>query len=118
MLFQARLRFDSVAASGRQLWTAFIPVLAVTLVALAALEIPLAVRLERRIRRSQREREQLLQHAIEASDVERRRIAGELNDGLGQQLVGLSMTLSAEADAIEPGAGRGGDPIPVADFRA
>ena len=101
LLFQARLRFDSVAASGRQLWTAFIPVLAVTLVALAALEIPLAVRLERRIRRSQREREQLLQHAIEASDVERRRIAGELHDGLGQQLVGLSMTLSAEADAIE-----------------
>ncbi len=102
LLFQARLRFDSVAASGRQLWTAFIPVLAVTLVALAALEIPLAVRLARRIRDSQREREQLLQHAIEASDVERRRIAGELHDGLGQQLVGLSMTLSAEADAIEP----------------
>jgi two-component system, NarL family, sensor kinase len=103
LLFQARLRFDSVAASGRQLWTAFIPVLAVTLVALAALEIPLAVRLARRIRDSQREREQLLQHAIEASDIERRRIAGELHDGLGQQLVGLSMTLSAEADAIEPG---------------
>ena len=102
LLFQAQLRFDSVAASGRELWTAFIPVLAVTLVALAVLEIPLAVRLARRVRDSQRERAQLLQHAIEASDVERRRIAAELHDGLGQQLVGLSMTLSAEADAIEP----------------
>jgi two-component system, NarL family, sensor kinase len=110
LLFQARLRFDSVAASARQLWTAFLPVLAVTLVALAALEIPLAVRLARRVRDSQRQRERLLRHAIEASDVERRRIAGELHDGLGQQLVGLSMTLSAEADAIEgedpPAAGR------------
>lgn len=101
LLFQARLGFDSVATSGRELWTSFIPVLAATLVALVALEVPLALRLARRVRDSQRERAWLLQHAIEASDLERRRIAGELHDGLGQQLVGLSMTLSAEADAIE-----------------
>ena len=101
LLFRATLRFDSVAASSRRLWTAFIPVLAAALVVLAALQVPLGARLARRVRHGQQERERLLLHAVEASDVERRRIAGELHDGLGQQLVGLSMTLSAEADAIE-----------------
>ena len=102
LLLQVSLRFDSVAASGRQLWTAFLPVLAVTLLALALLQIPLAYRLARRVRESQRDRERLLRRAIEASDLERRRIAGDLHDGLVQQLAGLSMSLSAEADALAP----------------
>jgi two-component system, NarL family, sensor kinase len=100
LLFQASLRFDSVAASGRELWTAFLPVLAVALVALALLQIPLAVRLARRVRDSQRERERLLRRAIEASDLERRRIASDLHDGTVQELAGLSMSLAAEADSV------------------
>jgi signal transduction histidine kinase len=101
LLFQAYLRFESVAASARKLWTAFLPVLAVALVALALLQLPLGYRLARRVRESQRERERLLRRAIEASDVERRRIAADLHDGLVQQLVGLSMSLSAGADSLE-----------------
>ncbi|MCI0634936.1 MAG: sensor histidine kinase [Actinobacteria bacterium] len=100
LLFQASLRFDSVAASGRELWTAFLPVLAVALLALALLQIPLAVRLARRVRDSQRERERLLRRAIEASDLERRRIASDLHDGTVQELAGLSMSLAAEADSV------------------
>lgn len=101
LLFQASLRFDSVAASGRELWTSFLPVLAVALVALALLQVPLAARLGRRVRDSQLDRERLLRRAIDASDLERRRIAADLHEGLVQQLAGLSMSLSAQADALE-----------------
>lgn len=101
LLFQTSLRFDSVAASGRDLWTSFLPVLAVALVALALPQVPLALRLATRVRDSQLDRERLLRRAIDASDLERRRIAADLHEGLVQQLAGLSMSLSAQADALE-----------------
>lgn len=109
LLFQAALPSDSVADSGRRLWSTFWPVLAVALAALALLQIPLAWRLARRVRESQRDRELLLRRAIDSSDLERRRIAGDLHDGPVQQLAGLSMSLSAQADALahtDPGAAR------------
>ena len=48
---------------------------------------------------AQRERERLMQRAIDESDRERRRIAGDLHDGPVQELAGLSMRLSASAEA-------------------
>jgi signal transduction histidine kinase len=100
LLLQVSMRFESVAASGRELWSAFLPVLAVALVVLALLQIPLAFRLARRVRESQRDRERLLGRAIEASDLERRRIAADLHEGLVQQMAGVSMSLAAKADAL------------------
>jgi signal transduction histidine kinase len=70
----------------------------VTLVALALLMIPIAWILASRVRTAQRERERLMQRAIESSDRERRRIAGDLHDGPVQELAGLSMRLSASAE--------------------
>jgi len=102
LLFEAYMKYDSVAASARQLWRAFIPVLAVALLAFAWLQIPLAYRLAGRVREGQQDRERLLQRAIDASDLERRRIAGDLHDGPVQQLAGVSMSLSAAADRLEP----------------
>jgi signal transduction histidine kinase len=40
----------------------------------------------------------LLQQAIEASDAERRRIAGDVHDGAVQDLAGISYSLAAAAD--------------------
>ena len=99
LLFQASIPRDSVSASAEELWKAFLPVLAVALVALAVVQIPLALRVARQVRASQRERELLLQRAIESSDLERRRIAADLHDGPIQQLAGLSMSLAAAADS-------------------
>jgi signal transduction histidine kinase len=45
--------------------------------------------------------------AIEASDRERRRIAGDLHDGPVQDLVGLSMRLSAAAEETDAADARG-----------
>ncbi|HEY0803726.1 MAG TPA: histidine kinase, partial [Pseudonocardiaceae bacterium] len=41
------------------------------------------------------ERERLLRHAVDASDAERRRIAGQLHDGVVQELTGLTYAMDA-----------------------
>ena len=107
LLFQAAIPRDAVTTSANELWVAFLPVLAGALVVLAVVQIPLAIRLARQVRASQRERERLLRRAIESSDLERRRIAGDLHDGPIQELAGLSMSLSAAADVApsDPAAG-------------
>jgi signal transduction histidine kinase len=68
-------------------------------VAFAAIEIPLAWALARRVRGAQLDRERFLQRAVDASDRERRRIAGDLHDGPVQDLAGLAMRLSAAGQA-------------------
>jgi signal transduction histidine kinase len=68
------------------------------LLVLWLVQLPLAARMARRIRSGQRDRERLLQRAIDASEVERRRIAGELHDGVVQNLAGVSYSLAAAAE--------------------
>lgn len=100
LLFEVLFRSTAVQASGIELWGTFLPILAVALLAFAVLQIPLAYRLARRVRESQLDRERLLQRAIDASDIERRRITSDLHDGLVQEFAGLAMSLSASADNI------------------
>ncbi len=49
----------------------------------------------------QKEREGLLQKAVEASEAERRRIARDLHDGVVQNLAGMAFALSAEASQLK-----------------
>ena len=95
LLFEAYLRFSSIAASSQRLWRTFAPTLIGVLVLLELAQIPLALSLARRLRRGQEERERLLQRAIEASETERARIARDLHDGVVQNLAGVSYSLSA-----------------------
>jgi signal transduction histidine kinase len=53
----------------------------------------------------QKEREELLQRAVEASEAERRRIARDLHDGVVQNLAGMAFALSAEASSLKAQAG-------------
>jgi signal transduction histidine kinase len=76
--------------------------LLVSLVLLWLVQVPLAWRLARRLRRSQLDRETLLIRAVEASADERRRIAADLHDGVVQDLAGISYSLSAAADSTDP----------------
>ena len=68
----------------------FAPTMLGALILLALIQLPLAWQLARRVRKGQDEREGLLRRAIEASDVERRRIARDLHDGVVQDLAGVS----------------------------
>lgn len=100
LLFQALISSNAVQVSDRQLWNRFLPVLAIALLAFVVLPVPVAYRLARQVREVQGERELLLQRAIDASDLERRRITSDLHDGLVQEFAGLAMSLSANADAV------------------
>jgi two-component system, NarL family, sensor kinase len=64
-------------------------------------QVPLAWSLARRLQRGYREREVLLERAIEASDHERRRIAADLHDGVVQDLAGVAFGLAPLADSAE-----------------
>ena len=71
---------------------------------IAVLQVPLAWRMARRIRNAQRDRELLLQRAIDASDQERQSIAAGLHDGVVQELAGHSFQMAAaiEQHSDEP----------------
>ena len=55
--------------------------------------VPLGVSLARRLANSTRERDRMLQHALRASDLERRRMTRTLHDGVVQDLAGLAYVL-------------------------
>lgn len=98
VLFEVYQRFDSVVASGRRIWSSFLPALLAALLLLWIVQVPLAYRLARRVRRGRVEREVLLRRALDASNDERRRIAGHLHDGVVQDLAGISYSLAAAAE--------------------
>ena len=106
LLFETYQRTGAVAATGRRIWMPFAALLLASLALLWLVQVPLAWRLDRRLRRTQQAREALLVHAVEASTDERRRIAAELHDGPVQDLAGLSYSLSAAAQTETSPAAR------------
>jgi two-component system, NarL family, sensor kinase len=95
LLFETYYKYDAVTEAGEAAWRRFAPPSLGALLVLELVQIPFAWGLARRIRRQQAEREGLLRHAVEASDAERRRIAGELHDGVVQELTGMTYALDA-----------------------
>ncbi len=100
-LFEAYLRFDSITESGNRLLVSFAPALLGGLLLLWLVQLPLAVALVRRLRRSRDHEHALLARAIESSERERRRIAADLHDSVVQDLAGASMSLAAIARRSE-----------------
>ena len=103
VLFEPYFRYDAVTVAGRQVWGDFVPIMLGALIGLEGLQIPLAWSMARRLRAGQARQERLLRRAVEASDTERRRIAGDLHDGVVQDLASVSYTLAAiEGDVPGP----------------
>jgi signal transduction histidine kinase len=96
--YEAYYRSSFISARAARIFRQFAPVMLGALILLALVQLPLAWRLAKRVRKSQREREALLNRAIEASEVERRRIAQDLHDGVVQDLAAVSYSLSAAAE--------------------
>jgi signal transduction histidine kinase len=103
LLFETYQHYSSVTSSGKRLWHAFLPVLLGALGLLALLQIPLAWSLARRVTRAERERLKSLERSIDAQQQERRRIAGDLHDGVVQTLAGVSFRLAAAREHIDDG---------------
>jgi signal transduction histidine kinase len=97
LLFESYFKYDEVTETGGRLWRQFAPIAVGAFVVLELVQIPFAISLARRVRSGQEQRERLLQHAVESSDAERRRIASDLHDGVVQDLTGVSLSLTAGA---------------------
>ena len=95
VLFEAYFRYDAVALAGRAQWRQYAPPALGGLVLLQLVQIPFAWSLTRRLQTQQRGQQVLLQHAVDASGAERRRIAADLHDGVVQDLTGLTYALDA-----------------------
>lgn len=97
LLFEAYFTADELGEQRAAVLGRFLPISIGALAALVALTTPLMLLLNRRLSRSARERERLLEAAVRASDAERLRIARDLHDGVVQDLAGSSMALSTLA---------------------
>jgi signal transduction histidine kinase len=73
----------------------FTPLAVVTIVALQLLQLPLALAVARRLDRAHGEHRRLLEHAVTSSELERRRIARDLHDGVVQDLSGAVYLLES-----------------------
>jgi signal transduction histidine kinase len=67
---------------------------------LQLIELPLAYSLAKRVARAHRDRAELLKRALDASEMERRRIAADLHDGTVQELVAASYGLAAARERV------------------
>jgi len=111
VLFETYQEFASVQAQQARMMLEFGPVLVVGLLLLLLIEVPLAWSMARRLEMAGVEREALLTRAVEASEVERRKIASDLHDGVVQRLVGTGMSLGAASRSAEQGESGGADSL-------
>jgi two-component system, NarL family, sensor kinase len=85
------------------------PVLLIAMAVLQGAQLVPGIRLARQVQARQRERQAILQHAIEAGERERARLAGALHDDILQDLAGLAYTLEPAGHTVS-GPDRGLDP--------
>lgn len=98
VLFETYAPYDEVTARTGQIWRGFAGVTLTSLLLLVVLLMPILWRLLGRLKRSQDQREALLQRAVDASNEERRRIAGALHDGVVQDLAATSFAVAGAAE--------------------
>lgn len=100
-LFEISKLQDSLQQEARSVWMAFAPILAGSMVLLGVLLVVLGIRMAQRISAELRTREELLERAVDASELERSRIAADLHDGTVQELAGLSFALAGLAQRAQ-----------------
>lgn len=107
LLFETYQRYTAITQYQQTVWSSFLPVLIAGLATLLVVQIPLSLRLARRLRSSLVQRQALLERVITASEQERRRIARDLHDGVVQNLAGVSFSLSALSRRLSASNGDG-----------
>jgi two-component system NarL family sensor kinase len=101
LLFETYLPYDTVTARAGQLWRGFAGITLTCLLLLIVLMLPILWRLLDRVNAAQVQRVLLLEHAVDASGDERRRIAGTLHDGVVQELAAASFAVAGAAERAE-----------------
>lgn len=93
IMFEAYLPLDTLHRQEVAIITGVLPVGIGGLLLFAVFVLPMAIRLSRRVERHEAERSKMMRHALVASELERRRIAQELHDGVIQDLAGITFAL-------------------------
>jgi len=96
LIFEAYFDDDAVREEQTAVLFDMAPAYLVSLGVLQLAQLVPAVRLARRIQAGQASRRRLLQRAVDASALERRRIARDLHDEVIQDLAGLSYAMESE----------------------
>ncbi len=97
LLFEAYYSVADIEKRRSEVFVPFQRITIASLLALLAVATPMIWVLTGRLTSAARERERLLNSAIDASSAERRRIARDLHDGVVQDLAGTAFSLSAVA---------------------
>ena len=95
LLVEFHESYTEVTDLAQRTWLRFAPAALGALALLQVLQVPLAWRLASKLRRSRQSEDALLQAAVDASDAERRRIAGEVHDHTVQDLTALAFEIDA-----------------------
>lgn len=100
--FEARYSYDRVERATKLLLALILPLCIGAVVLLELIQVPIAIRLARRVTHDEAERAELLERALSASERERRQIAAKLHDGLIQDLAGAGYALTALTRSVPP----------------
>jgi signal transduction histidine kinase len=100
IMFEAYLPLDTLHRQELAIITGVLPVGIGGLLLFAIVVLPMAIRLSRRVERHEAERSKMMRHALVASELERRRIAQELHDGVIQDLAGITFALPTVAACL------------------
>lgn len=103
MVFEAYLATNRMERDQQTIFEGLLPLSLGGILLFQLAVLPLAVSLARRVERAQAERGKLLRHGLLASDLERRRIAQDLHDGVIQDLAGLSYAMPVVAEQLPAG---------------
>jgi two-component system NarL family sensor kinase len=95
LLVEFHESYSEVSDLAQANWLRFAPAALGALALLQVLQVPLAWRLASKLRRSRQAEDALLQAAVDASDAERRRIAGDVHDHVVQDLTALAFEVDA-----------------------
>lgn len=107
LLFESYIPTERLSDDTQALTVRLLPISLGALLILSLTTLPLAVSLARRVDRAQEDRRRLLTNAVNASDLERRRIAQDLHDGVIQDLAGVGYSLSSLAKQVPGGSSMG-----------
>ena len=105
ILFETYVPTSGLRTEMLSLISVILPLPIAALVALSLATLPLAVSLARRVDRGQQQMQRLLVNAVQSSDLERRRIAQDLHDGVVQDLAGIGYALDSEVRRLPEGGG-------------
>lgn len=100
-VFEAYLPTPSMAASRSDLLASWLPLVVGSLVVLGLTTAGLSARLARRVAAAEVERRELIGSALRAGELERRRLAQRLHDGVLQDLSGAGLALDSVGAGLE-----------------